>query len=360
GRGPDAAASGPRPADATPHAAWAVPGAPAGTAWPGPDGAVPRHAGAAAPGAVPPGAMSPGAVTSGAVASGVAGPGAWQHPADAAPQAPAPSVPVAAASPGSAPSGLGSTAVVPPPRAGADGLPDPLFDAVPSWQPRIIPSPPPQRGGLLRGLLIGLLAGLVAFGGGGFLAGRAVGGSAAPPPPPSPSPTASPELPPYERVQAARNRAKFSGDLGGFSRSWMPYVSGCQKNGDRGGPVLLKGERSKVLCSLGTMNVYFIQYATLQDRDRVRARHLGANIDARELTPGVAAVEDSRVTPSGNSQGSYLEYAYRAGEGRDARTVCALWWDDSDTPVAAYLLAFWKDGVGEDWEPVRDIWRRHA
>jgi hypothetical protein len=37
-----------------------------------------------------------------------------------------------------------------------------------------------------------------------------------------------------------------------------------------------------------------------------------------------------------------------------------MWWDDARTPVAGYLLAYWKEGLGEKWEPMRDLWSRYA
>jgi len=42
------------------------------------------------------------------------------------------------------------------------------------------------------------------------------------------------------------------------------------------------------------------------------------------------------------------------------RTVAGIWWEDAQTPIAAYLLAYWKDGLGERWEPMRDLWSRYA
>jgi hypothetical protein len=250
--------------------------------------------------------------------------------------------------------------------AGAPVPADPLFpDVAPSWQPRIIPSPPPQRGRLIRGLVIGLVVGLLAFGAGGFLAGRLTGDQAAPAPAPAPKSAPSPgapALPPYESSLQTLNRTRFeaSPDLARFAESWLPWASGCRKNGEPDGPALNPGEATRVFCEFGNLSLYFVQYKSASDRDKTRIRHLAQNVDARQLTPGVAAGSDRRATPSGHSEGSYIEYAYKAGSGATARTVSAVWWDDADTPVGAYLLAYWKDGVGESWEPIRDVWQRHA
>ena len=240
--------------------------------------------------------------------------------------------------------------------------PPPLFPApTPSWQPRIVPSPPPQRGRFLRGLMIGLLAGLIAFGVAGYAVGRWTGDpSSAPPATGSPGQDGSSSLPPYERSQRALNQPKFAGDLAAFAEPWLPWVSGCLTNADPDGPALNPGEATRVICEFGSMTVYFVAYKSTGDRDRARARNLTQNADARRLTTGVASGEELKAVPSGRTEGSYIEYAYRTGTDAASRTVCGLWWDDAGKQVAAYLLAFWKEGIGESWEPMRDVWRRYA
>jgi hypothetical protein len=242
---------------------------------------------------------------------------------------------------------------------------DPLFPGDrPSWQPRIIPSPPPPPGRLLRRLLIGLLAGLVAFGTGGYFVGRWTAASSpatsptAAPNVPGPGPSAS--LPPYEQSQLQLNRPKFSGDLATLAEPWLPWVSGCRKNGERDGPQLQPGEAVRITCEYGIMRLTFLEYKSAVDRDKTRIRHLAENLDARQLTTGVAGGVDRRATPSGRTEGGYIEYAYRTRDAGPPRTVCGLWWDVADKPVAAYLLTFWTEGLGESWEPMRDVWGRYA
>ena len=55
-----------------------------------------------------------------------------------------------------------------------------------------------------------------------------------------------------------------------------------------------------------------------------------------------------------------MEYAYPVTEANITQTVSGLWWDDAEAPVAAYMLAYWKAGVGESWAPMRDVWARYA
>jgi hypothetical protein len=243
---------------------------------------------------------------------------------------------------------------------------DPLFPGeVPSWQPRIIPSPPPPRGRFLRGLLVGVLAGVLVFGAGGFFAGRWTANSSqvtpsGPPGPGSPAPNIPAAFPPYEQSQLSLNQAKFTGDLAALAEPWLPWMSGCRRSGDRDGPRLNPGEAIRVACEFGSIALNFVEYKSIVERDKTRIRHLAENVDARELTPGVTAGTDRKTTPSGRSEGGYIEYAYRANEPGPQRTVCGLWWDVADKPVAAYLLTFWKEGLGASWEPLRDVWGRHA
>jgi hypothetical protein len=95
------------------------------------------------------------------------------------------------------------------------------------------------------------------------------------------------------------------------------------------------------------------------DRDKARIKALGQNVDARTLTPGVAAATD-RATPSGRTTGNYVEYAYKVTESDGVRTVSGIRWDEAEAPVGAYLLAYWTDGIGADWAPMRDLWGRYA
>jgi len=231
----------------------------------------------------------------------------------------------------------------------------------PSWQPRITPSPP-QRGRLGLGLLVGLLVGLIVAGPGGYLLRLwtadhgpvATGPTAAP----VPSPGGSPSLRPYEASQLALNRAKFDGNLAAFAESWLPWMGGCTKNGEPGGPRLSQAERTRIFCEIGGLNAYFVEYTSVAERDKARLVRSRLNIDARQLTPGVSAPAE-RTGRSGAVKGTYVEYAFREGAGNNARAVCSIWWDDADTPVAGFLQSPWT-AVGEKWGPIRDVWERYS
>ena len=56
----------------------------------------------------------------------------------------------------------------------------------------------------------------------------------------------------------------------------------------------------------------------------------------------------------------FVEYAYTVTENNVKQTVGGIRWDDAQTPVAGYMLAYWKDGVGESWAPMREVWTRYA
>jgi hypothetical protein len=105
------------------------------------------------------------------------------------------------------------------------------------------------------------------------------------------------------------------------------------------------------------MSAIFVEYRSVADRDRARKRTAGTGDPG--LAPGIAA-PDRRSAPSGRTTGNYVEYAYRVTEQGGVRTVNGIWWDDDKTPIGGYLLAFWKEGLGERWEPMRDLWSRYA
>ncbi|MDT4993660.1 MAG: hypothetical protein QOH97_3552, partial [Actinoplanes sp.] len=238
--------------------------------------------------------------------------------------------------------------------------PDPWDSPFPPIRPgpRIEPSPPSHRGRLLVGALAGL-AGLIIFGTGGFFVGRQTA-TAAPAVTRTASGPAAGALPLYERSQLALNQPKIPPSLTAVSQGWLPYLTGCSRNGEPGGPVPNDGEKARVRCSLGGMSVIFVEYSSVSDRDKARAKVLGQNVDARTLTPGVKPVADAVAAPSTRTNGSYVEYAYQVTEGTAVRTVAAIRWDDAQTPVAGYLLAYWTDSLASDWAPVRDLWGRYA
>ena len=277
------------------------------------------------------------------------------------PTAPIPAQPARAQPAGAQPAGADQEVVPAPgvpsygPFHGTTPLADsPDFTSPPPFAGRRIePSPPPDRSRLIIGLVAGLVAGLLVFGVGGFFAGRVT----------APQPTAgtpAAELGVFERSQAALNRPHFAGTgLVVISQGWLPYLSTCSRSGEPGGPALNRGEKARVRCTLDGMSAIFVEYQSIVDRDRARAKTVSQNADARTLTPGVGAAT-RRATPSGRTDGNYVEYAYKLTEGGVTRTVAAIWWDDAQAPVAGYLLAYWKEGLGESWDPVRDLWARYA
>ncbi len=220
---------------------------------------------------------------------------------------------------------------------------------------RIEPSPPPDRSRLYFSALAGLLAGLLIFGTAGWFVGRAT----APAAQARPTPTGTTGLGIFEQNQVAINGPDFAGTaLTTIAQGWLPYLATCTRNGSPGGPALSDGEKTRVRCTLDGMSAIFVEYDSIEERDRARAQTIRQG-DAASLAPGVAP-PDERKAPSARTEGNYVEYAYRLTERGTTRTVSGLWWDDARAPVAGYLLAYWKDGVGERWEPMRDLWSRYA
>ena len=237
--------------------------------------------------------------------------------------------------------------------AGSYGT-DPFADHV---KPRIESAPAPRGSKLLLGLAIGALAGLLVFGATGFFVGRAT----APEPPvtAAPEPAPEPGLGVFEQQQLVLNTQKFTPELSRLAQGWLPWMGGCLKEGDPEGPTLTTGEVSKVWCELGALNIYFVQYSSVAERDKAQLQTLKYAVDAPALTPGVQPAT-KKASPSARSNGNYIEYAYTVGTADKKRVVGGLWWDDANAPVAAYIRAYWVEGMGETWEPTRDLWQRYS
>ncbi len=201
-----------------------------------------------------------------------------------------------------------------------------------------------------------MLVGLLLFGSTGFLVGLRSGGSEGDTAPAAGRYGASDAAPllVFESNQLALNRPKFDGDLLRLAESWLPWVGGCANDVNLRGPQAT-GERFRIFCRLNNLDVYFIQYTSVPERDKARAVREQQNGDATTLAPGAAAPVQ-RPTTSGRTTGSYIEFAFGAG----ASTVAGIWWENTATPVAAYFETLWTEGVGERWEPMREVWRRYS
>ncbi|MBT8225684.1 MAG: hypothetical protein HKP61_11105 [Dactylosporangium sp.] len=202
---------------------------------------------------------------------------------------------------------------------------------------------------MILGILIGLIVGLVLFGGAGFAIARVTDR----PIDAGPAPSASASASLYERSQLALSRTKVTGNLIAFSETWLPYVSGCSRDGDPNGPKLNSGEVSRVACERGAVRVTFVEYRSISDRDKMRTRVLGQNVDARALAPGVANPTEGREEP----RGYYIEYAYKTSSETSNRVYVGIWWDSINDPVAGYILTSWEEGLDSHWEPLRDLWK---
>jgi len=230
--------------------------------------------------------------------------------------------------------------------------------AGPGWQRRIEPSPP-TRGPFRNGLLIGLLVGLVVLAPAGYLVGDLLSGNESKPAAtgePSPSSTA---LPPYEARQAELNRAKFDGDMAAMAEPWLPYMSRCVNSSDPGARQPPRNEVARVICQLGNMQVFFVEFKTPEDRDQEFLTRKQQNLDAQQLAPGASA-PTRKAGPSGKNDGNYVEFAFKPSAA-GASAFAGIWWDREGAPlVAARIEVPWVSGLNQSWEPLRDIWQRHA
>jgi hypothetical protein len=227
-----------------------------------------------------------------------------------------------------------------------------------SWQPRIAPVTKPPRGRIVRAALLGLAAGMLVFAPLGYFAGHETG--PAPAPSHAASSTSGPSvLPLFEYTQLQLNKPKFTSELTPIANSWLPWVTGCAKSGDKDGPRAGDGEDSRVACHFSNTTIFFVRYKSTDERDKAYTKYLAQNIDAKQLTPGVSEAATKKTT-SGTVTGRYVEFAYKTSNDANGKAVCGVWWADANAPIAAYLLAYWTDGLGESWEPLRDVWRRYS
>ena len=226
---------------------------------------------------------------------------------------------------------------------------------------RIEPTPPPGSSRLVPGLIAGLVAGLLVFGGAGWFVGRATAPAKANTAATTKATTkATATLGAWEQSQITVNRPDFAGTgLVTISAGWLPYLSTCVRSGRPHGPALNQGEKVRVRCTLDGMSAIFVEYKSIAERDRARQRMQDPSQNTPSLAPGIGPAVQ-RATPSGRTEGNYVEYAYRLTDDGTPRTVGGIWWDDAKTPIAGYLLAFWKEGVAESWAPMRDLWSRYA
>jgi hypothetical protein len=207
--------------------------------------------------------------------------------------------------------------------------------------------PPRSRTGIWA-VAVALTA--VLAGGIGLLAGSALGSDAESP---EPGPSSS-ALPLFEATQASLNKAKFDGDLVPLAEPWLDKMGGCAVNGEVGGPQLPADEKKHVFCRYGGVSLHFGQYAGRTEKDAARAYRQQLNLAGGALAPGLR--EATRTTGGvTGATGSYIEYAFK---GQDGRTICGVWWDRDDESSAFYMETLCENGLGGNWDPLRDLWRR--
>ncbi|WP_033661862.1 hypothetical protein [Salinispora vitiensis] len=221
--------------------------------------------------------------------------------------------------------------------------------AAPGLQRRIVPSPPPERGKLLRGLLIGVLAGALVAGVGAFFVGRATapdGGGAAPAAAPQPEKLA--EL-------VATNRAAFPDDLLPLAEPWLADMSGCVADAGSGGPQLSPGQRSHVLCRDGGMYLHFVGYESAEAKAADQDYRQQLALNSGSILAG-ADQPGRKLGGVTDAPGTYVEYATPAG---DAPALCGFWWNRDNTETAVYVDVLC-DSLGGGWDSLRAVWQRHS
>jgi hypothetical protein len=218
--------------------------------------------------------------------------------------------------------------------------------------PPVARPPAARRSGRVIGLVIGLVIAL-ATGAAGYL----VGGRTGTHPPPQPQPSPSPSLQVYESSQARLNRAKLDDGFAPLAQPLLPSMGGCTADTDAGGMKLPTDESRHVFCRYGGTTVHFSLYKSHATLDAERAYRQQLLTSTEDLLPGAAQSGQRKGGRSGQS-GNYVEYAWKA---EDGRAWCGVWWDRDDVPLAGLRLeALCQEGLGGSWAPLRDLWQRYS
>ncbi|MEH1027214.1 hypothetical protein ACWD6L_24490 [Micromonospora profundi] len=234
----------------------------------------------------------------------------------------------------------------------SDGLPpqSPSQDPFGGTGRRIAPvQRPPQRPKWL--LAVAAVVLVLAGGTAGFFVG---GVNRSDDEPEAPAPNAS--LAPFEATQFSINKTKFDGDLAPLAEPWLAAAGGCAVDTEVGGPPLPADERRHVFCRYGGASVHFALYPAKAEKDAARAYRQQLNLAGGALAPGLR--EATRTTGGvTGAPGSYVEYAFKGGDGR---TVCGVWWDRDDVNGAFYVETLCEAGIAGNWDALRDLWRRNS
>jgi hypothetical protein len=198
---------------------------------------------------------------------------------------------------------------------------------------------------------VGLFVGLLIFGSTGYLVGVRADDRRSPAAADAGTVTAG-----EFAGRDAAIRARLDEALLPIAESWLPFVEGCAGSDEPAGPRLQPGEQARVSCRLNGLDLGFIRYVSIDDRNRAADARRGQNAWAAAITPGIA-VPSRGTAAAGRVNGNYIEYATGPTAG-GTPTVGGIWWDDAETPVAAYLETTWEAGAGGTWVTLREVWRR--
>ncbi|MEH1017689.1 hypothetical protein V6U90_32020 [Micromonospora sp. CPCC 206060] len=159
----------------------------------------------------------------------------------------------------------------------------------------------------------------------------------------------------FDQRQASVNRSQIpTQQLAEFAAPWLARIGNCTSNTASTGQQPGDGEQTRTRCTAGIVTVYWISYRNLADRDAAHARYVAQAARSQDLAPGM---QPPTPTTTGHTAQLRVEYAYRVPTGtHTGQTVAALWWSDPAQPVAGVLTAYWTDGLGSSWGPLRDLW----
>ncbi|MGN9808272.1 hypothetical protein ACTMSW_02775 [Micromonospora sp. BQ11] len=232
----------------------------------------------------------------------------------------------------------------------ASPSPQPGHDPFTATGRRIAPVQPARKRRGWIPITVGALTLTLIAGTAGFVLGKGSEGD----PVVAPS-SASAPLPPYEASQLAINKARFEGPLAPLAQPWLSRIGGCVTFDEAGAPKLPADEKGHVVCRYGGAWLHFTLYPGKKQKDTARTYRLQLNISNADLAPGIAGEVTRTTGEVTRAAGSYLEYAYK---GEDGRSMCGIWWERDDVDAAWFLETYCEDGIGGNWDALRDLWKR--
>jgi hypothetical protein len=158
---------------------------------------------------------------------------------------------------------------------------------------------------------------------------------------------------PTRAAGTTANRLRFNADLAPYAEPLYATLQDCRLSAEESGPRLEERETQHVRCRVYGVAVHYTTYRTEADRDGYRSWWKSAYATKGGLAPSGIEPPSRKTGAVSKTAGQYVEYVYPAGK---EHVMCGLWWD-RDSPGGAVRFEALCDQIGNDWAPLRELWR---